>query len=177
MSVIGLALDALTRNPIILLTDPSKRIQVPISVNHEQANQILLGLKDSNSQNLITYNLMISLMKIGNIYLDKVIINSLEENNFQAILKVGFLHQNKGENNELMPLLEIKASPADSIALAICTNVDIWMFEEVIVAASIPINEEEDADERSRFHQFIDQVTPTTLAKHLRMRDKDSGKE
>ena len=44
MSVAGIALDASTRSPIVLLRDPSGRRQVPIWIDHAQAQNIQAGL-------------------------------------------------------------------------------------------------------------------------------------
>ena len=45
MSVAGIALDAASRSPIVLLRDPSGRRQVPIWIDQAQAQNILAGLR------------------------------------------------------------------------------------------------------------------------------------
>ena len=45
MSVAGIALDASSRTPIVLLRDPSGRRQVPIWIDQAQAHNIMAGLQ------------------------------------------------------------------------------------------------------------------------------------
>ena len=45
MRVAGIALDAASRSPIVLLRDPSGRRQVPIWIDQAQAQNILAGLE------------------------------------------------------------------------------------------------------------------------------------
>jgi bifunctional DNase/RNase len=44
MRVAGIALDAASRSPIVLLRDPAGRRQVPIWIDQAQAQNILSGL-------------------------------------------------------------------------------------------------------------------------------------
>ena len=46
MQVAGIALDAASRSPIVLLRDPSGRRQVPIWIDQAQAQNIMAGLSD-----------------------------------------------------------------------------------------------------------------------------------
>ena len=86
MTVAGLALDASNRSPIVLLRDLSGRRQVPIWIDNEQAHNIVAGLQPSQPNRPLTHDLMASLIKVGGLDLDRVIINAIEQRNFQAIL-------------------------------------------------------------------------------------------
>ena len=46
MRVAGIALDAASRSPIVLLRDPSGRRQVPIWIDQAQAQNIMAGLSE-----------------------------------------------------------------------------------------------------------------------------------
>lgn len=50
MSVAGIALDASSRSPIVLLRDPSRTRQVPIWIDQAQAHNIMAGLNDTPSR-------------------------------------------------------------------------------------------------------------------------------
>ena len=109
MSVTGLALDASSRNPIVLLTDPAGLRQVPIWIDHAQAHNIVAGMENSNSQTPLSHDLMISLINAGNMQLDQVIIHTIEKNAFRAILKLKSLE--KKSNNGIEQLLGLRIFP------------------------------------------------------------------
>ena len=173
MSVAGLAIDASTRNPIVLLLDPSKRRQVPIWIDHAQAHHILSGLKDLKENTPLSHDLMLSLIKLGELKLEKVIIHSIEDNTFQAVLKI--LKKPKYEQKESpkkSDLIEINARPSDAIALAVRSNCSIWMLEEVVSKASIPVDIEADEEDKNEFKKFLDEISPASLINHFQENDK-----
>jgi hypothetical protein len=43
----------------------------------------------------------------------------------------------------------------------------MWMLEEVVADASIPVDAEADADEQANFRRFLDQTSPADLVRHL----------
>ncbi len=175
MSVTGLALDPATMDPIVLLRDQSGLRQVPICINHDQAHNIMAGLKNSHSQQPLSHDLMVSLLKIGNLHLDRVIIHALEKERFHAVLIIHLSNSQLNEKNNSSSLKEIEAHPSDAIALAIRTKKKIWMLEEVVSKASLPVDAEADAKDQNKFKDFIDQLSPSSLARHLKDHDKKQG--
>jgi len=138
MRVAGIALDAASRSPIVLLRDPSGRRQVPIWIDQAQAHNILAGLDQERPPRPLSHDLMVSLLEAGGLTLERVIIHTIEENTFRAVLK---LSNAAGEPSEL------DARPSDAIALALRTGSGIWMLEEVVADASMPVDAEADAEE------------------------------
>ena len=65
MSVAGIALDAASRSPIVLLRDPSGRRQVPIWIDQAQAHNIMAGLQDTPSPRPLSHALMAALKVAG----------------------------------------------------------------------------------------------------------------
>ena len=160
MSVAGIALDAASRSPIVLLRDPSGRRQVPIWIDQAQAQNILAGINRERSPRPLSHDLMAQLMAAGGLALDRVIIHAIEDNTFRAVLKL---------TNATEEALELDARPSDAIALALRTGSSIWMLEEVVVDASIPV----DAVDQEDFRRFLDNTTPAALIRHLRRTSKD----
>jgi bifunctional DNase/RNase len=158
MSVAGIALDAASRSPIVLLRDPSGRRQVPIWIDQAQAQNILTGINGDRLPRPLSHDLMASLLVAGGLTLEKVIIHTIEDNTFRAVLK---LVNAEGETSEL------DARPSDAIALAVRTGSGIWMLETVVADASIPVNAEADAEDREDFRRFLDRTTPAELIRHL----------
>jgi hypothetical protein len=158
MHVAGIGLDAASRSPIVLLRDPSGRRQVPIWIDQAQAQNILAGLDGRRPIRPLSHDLMVSLLEAGQLKLERVIIHAIEDNTFRAVLK---LLKASGD------MLELDARPSDAIALALRCDSGIWMVEEVVGDASIPVDMEADAEEKADFRRFLDQTSPAELIRHL----------
>ena len=173
MTVAGIALDSSNHSPIVLLRDPSGRRQVPIWIDHDQAHNIVAGFKQSNEDRPLSHDLMVSILKAGNLRLDRVIIHGLELNTFQAVLKIRpkerTIKNNEDDSNNLT---EIQARPSDAIALAVRTKCSIWMLEQVVIEASIPVDEEEDVKDQNEFKRFLEDISPADLIRQLENSDQ-----
>ena len=159
MRVAGIALDAASRSPIVLLRDPSGRRQVPIWIDQAQAHNILAGLDHERPPRPLSHDLMVSLLEAGGLTLERVIIHTIEENTFRAVLKL----RNAADEPQ-----ELDARPSDAIALALRTGSGIWMLEEVVADASMPVDAEADAEEEEDFRRFLERTSPAELIRHLR---------
>ena len=170
MHVAGIGLDAASRSPIVLLRDSSGRRQVPIWIDQAQAQNILAGLSDEAPSRPLSHDLMVSLLEAGGLRLDRVIIHTIEASTFRAVLK---LSQAAGdgaaeEAAKVAARLELDARPSDAIALALRTGSSIWMLEEVVADASIPVDAEADAEDQDNFRRFLDSTSPAELVRHLK---------
>ena len=195
MSVIGIALDAASRSPIVLLRDPSRRRQVPIWIDQAQAHNIMAGLNGEPSPRPLSHDLMVQLLAAGDLHLERVIIHAIEDSTFRAVLKLSHdapvdeMEDSREDSADYEPieeqqtgddLLNIDARPSDAIALAIRTGSSIWMLEEVVAEASIAVDAEADAEDRNEFRRFLDQVSPAAMVRHLQSRhpkDEETDKE
>ena len=169
MSLAGIAVDASTRSPIVLLRDLAGLRQVPIWIDDSQARNILAGLKGDKQKRLLTHDLMFCIVKAGNLILDRVIIHSLKNAEFQAVLKLKASKYNNDSNPQVEgSLIEIEASPGDAIALAIRAKTSIWIPEEIIAEASIPVDRNADNQNQNDFRRFLEQVSPAELVRQLK---------
>ena len=150
MKVAGIALDAATRSPIVLLRDAAERRALPIYIGQDQAKAIISALENQTPPRPLTHDLMANILEEWNLTLERVIIHSLQDNTFYAVLTV-----RHGEVKK-----EIDARPSDAIALALRTNSPIWVMEEVIADASIPVDRDADEAERQAFRAFISNLSP-----------------
>ena len=182
MHVAGIGLDAASRSPIVLLRDSSGRRQVPIWIDQAQAQNILAGLRDEAPSRPLSHDLMVSLLEAVGLRLDRVIIHTIEASTFRAVLK---LSQAAGdgaaeEAAKAAARLELDARPSDAIALALRTGSSIWMLEEVVADASIPVDAEADAEDQDNFRRFLDSTSPAELVRHLKQshpEGEQGGKE
>ncbi len=157
MRVAGIALDAMTRSPIVLLKDSTERRALPIYIGQEQAKAIMGALENQKPPRPLTHDLIINVFESWNMTLEKVIIHSLQKDTFYASL---ILRQ--GENRK-----EIDARPSDAIAVALRTNTPIWVMEEVISEASIPVDRDADEAEQEAFREFLSNLRPEDLIKRF----------
>jgi bifunctional DNase/RNase len=167
MSVAGIALDAASRSPIVLLRDPSGRRQVPIWIDQSQAQNILAGLSDQKPPRPLSHDLMAALLEAGGLRLERVVIHAIEDATFRAVLKLS----RSGEPAEI----ELDARPSDAIALAVRTGSGVWMLEEVVADASIPVDAEADAEDDADFRRFLDSTSPAELIRHLSQAQPDQA--
>ncbi|MEB3261907.1 MAG: bifunctional nuclease family protein [Cyanobacteriota bacterium] len=167
MSVAGIALDAASRSPIVLLRDPSGRRQVPIWIDQSQAQNILAGLSDQKPPRPLSHDLMATLLEAGGLRLERVVIHAIEDATFRAVLKLS----RSGEPAEI----ELDARPSDAIALAVRTGSGVWMLEEVVADASIPVDAEADAEDDADFRRFLDSTSPAELIRHLSRAQPDQA--
>ena len=173
MSVAGIALDAASRTPIVLLRDPSGRRQVPIWIDQAQAHNIMAGLQSSESPRPLSHDLMAALLLVGELTLERVIIHAIEDDTFRAVLKLSRDAPTNEQDETVEDDIDVDARPSDAIALAVRTGSGIWMLEEVVAEASIAVDAEADARDQSDFNRFVDELSPAALVRHLRGRDPD----
>jgi uncharacterized protein len=150
MKVAGIALDAVSRSPIILLRDATERRQLPIFIGQEQARAIISALENQAPPRPLTHDLIVNMMDEWNMELERIIIHSLQDNTFYAILQT-----RQGDT-----VKEIDARPSDAIAIAIRTKSPIWVMEEVVADASMPVDRDADEAERRAFRDFISNLSP-----------------
>ncbi|MBC6423747.1 MAG: bifunctional nuclease family protein [Hormoscilla sp. SP5CHS1] len=150
MKVAGIALDAGTRSPIVLLKDTTDRRALPIYIGQDQAKAIINALERQSPPRPLTHDLMVNIMSAWDMALDRVIVHSLQDNTFYAVLTV-----RQGDEKK-----DIDARPSDAIALAIRTGTPIWVMEEVIADASIPVDQDADEAERKAFRDFVSNLRP-----------------
>ena len=187
MRVAGIGLDAASRSPIVLLRDPSGRRQVPIWIDQAQAQNILAGLSDEPPPRPLSHDLMAALIDAGGLRLDRVVIHTIEDSTFRAVLKLlpaqaaGAGETGPGDtgSGDAKPAtsLELDARPSDAIALAVRTGSGIWMLEEVVADASIPVDAEADAEDAADFRRFLDGISPAELVRNIRQAQSDSDAE
>lgn len=157
MKVAGIALDAITRSPIVLLKDSSDRRALPIYIGQEQARAIMGAMEHQKPPRPLSHDLIVNILEVWNMTLEKVIIHSLQKDTFYAALIV-----QQGEVKK-----EIDSRPSDAIAIALRTNTPIWVMEEVVADASIPVDRDADEAEQQAFREFISNLRPEDLIKRF----------
>lgn len=164
MKVAGIALDAASRSPIVLLRDGSERRQLPIYIAQDQARAIIAALENQTPQRPLTHDLIVNLLEDWDMALERVVIHSLQDNTFYAILTV-----RQGEIRK-----ELDARPSDAIAIALRTRSPIWVMEEVVADASIPVDRDADEAERQAFRDFLSTLSPEDFTQRGQSKSSES---
>ncbi|AFY70907.1 protein of unknown function DUF151 [Thalassoporum mexicanum PCC 7367] len=150
MKVAGIAIDAVSRNPIVLLRDVADRRALPIWIGEAEAKAIVSALDPKPLARPMTHDLLTSILDNMGAALERIVIHSLKNSTFYALLTV-----KQGESKK-----EIDARPSDAIALALRAQCPIWVMEEVISEASIPVDQDADEAERRAFREFLSDISP-----------------
>jgi uncharacterized protein len=158
MKVAGIALDAASRSPIVLLRDSADRRALPIYIGQDQAKAIINALENQTPPRPLTHDLLVNILEEWDIAVERVIIHSLQNDTYYAVLLV-----KQGEVKK-----EIDARPSDAIAIALRTNAPIWVMEEVIANASIPVDRDADEAERQAFREFLSNLSPEDFSQRGR---------
>ena len=163
MKVAGIALEAATRSPIVLLRDAQERRQLPIYIGQDQAKAIISALENQAPPRPLTHDLMVNILEEWDMTVERVVIHSLQDSTFYAIITI-----KQGETKK-----EIDARPSDAIAIALRTNSPIWVMEEVIADASIPVDRDADEAESQAFRDFLSNLRPDDLIQRGRLNGTD----
>ena len=155
MKVAGIVLNAASRSPMILLKDSSERRALPIFIGQDQADAIIKALEGHRPSRPLTHDLISNIFDDCNIDLERIVIHSLTDDIFYAVLCIEFNGIKK----------EIDCRPSDAVAIAIRTESPIWVLEEVIADASIPVDRDADLAEREAFRAFVSSLSPDQLIK------------
>jgi len=165
MRVAGIALDAQSRHPIVLLRDASERRQLPIYIGQDQARAIISALENQTPPRPLTHDLMVNMMEEWDMVLERIVIHSLQDNTFYAIMMV-----RQGEVKK-----EIDSRPSDAIAIALRTKSPIWVMEEVVADASMPVDRDADEAERKAFRDFLSNLNPDDFKQGGRFSKRDES--
>ncbi|HEY9628011.1 MAG TPA: bifunctional nuclease family protein [Coleofasciculaceae cyanobacterium] len=165
MKVAGIALDAVSRSPIVLLRDATERRQLPIYIGQDQARAIISALENQAPPRPLTHDLMVNFFNEWSMTLERIVIHSLQDNTFYAILQL-----RQGEARK-----EIDSRPSDAIALAIRTKSPIWVMEEVVADASMPVDRDADEADRRAFRDFLATIRPDDFKQGGRFSKQDEG--
>lgn len=165
MRVAGIALDAQSRHPIVLLRDASERRQLPIYIGQDQARAIISALENQTPPRPLTHDLMVNMMEEWDMVLERIVIHSLQDNTFYAVMMV-----RQGEVKK-----EIDSRPSDAIAIALRTKSPIWVMEEVVADASMPVDRDADEAERKAFRDFLSTLNPDDFKQGGRFSKQDES--
>ena len=120
-----------SKNYAIILNDAVANIQLPIIIGTYEAQAIALGIEQIKMPRPMTHDLLYNIMEKENLKVDKIVITKLIEGTFYAAIY--YTKENKQK-------VKIDSRPSDAIAVALRTNSEIYVEEQVMKEAGQRIN-------------------------------------
>lgn len=155
MRVRKLMVDTTSHVPILILANEDGSKFLPIWIGLFEANAIATALDGRSSARPMTHDLAVNLMESLDSYLQKVVINDLEESTFYAQLIV-----DQGGVEVI-----VDSRPSDAIAIALRASVPILVAQSVLDrAAKEDLTQQLKDDEQLK--KWLEEVDPEDLGKY-----------
>lgn len=154
VEVVGVRVEMPSNQPIVLLKEIAGSRFLPIWVGAVEATAIAFAQQGVQPPRPLTHDLMKDLLEGLHATLTAVHLTELRDGVFYANL---ILHAVQDQ------ALVITARPSDAIALALRTQSEILVSEELLDEAGIEIPDQDSSqanDEVERFREFLDQINP-----------------
>ncbi len=151
----GIILDPVSNMPVLILQQEGATRYLPIWIGIFEANAIAMKLDGVASPRPMTHDLFTSVVEALGAKLIDVVINSLEENTFYAVIRL------TAGGREI----SVDSRPSDAIALAVRSNCPIYADSLVLEKAqSIDISSE--GEETEKLRRWLEELDPEALGKY-----------
>ena len=135
VTVDSIRVSLLTQHRVVVLRETDSRKYIPIWIGAFEADAIALALQGHEPQRPMTHDLLKSIFTELGAAISHIIVNDIHDSTFYARIVV-----EQGSHT-----IEIDARPSDAIALAVRTDVPIYVEQHVLEQAGVPLDEEESA--------------------------------
>jgi bifunctional DNase/RNase len=177
MRIKSLAVEANSKQPVMILTDEAESRFLPIWIGIFEADAILQALEKVKVTRPSTHDLMKIVVGDLGAELERVVIHTLKETTFFATM---VFKKSDGST------VEIDARPSDSVALAVRVDAPVFATENVLNEGAV-LDKSKVSKQMKDLKDFIGKVKPADFEKYdnaLRhgetppdMPDEDKGKE
>ena len=150
VEIVGVRVDMPANQPLVLLREVGGARVVPIWIGAVEASAIAFALQGTPTARPLTHELMGTLVEALGDELQRAEIVDVRDGVFYAEL-----HFESGA--------VVEGRPSDGIALALRTGATVLVAEDVLDAAGLLPESDEEA-EVERFREFLDDVDPEDFA-------------
>src|SRR5919109_2231228 len=133
VTVDSIRVSLLTQHRVVVLREADSRRYLPIWIGPFEADAIALALQGHEPQRPMTHDLLKSIFGELGAAISHILVNDIHDNTFFARIVV-----EQGSHT-----IEIDARPSDAIALAVRTDVPIYVEQHVLDQAGVPLDEDE----------------------------------
>ncbi len=161
MKVGGLALDPVTKTPVVVLKDDTEKLNLPIWIGLLEATSMATQLEGIKMARPMTHDLLKGMIEELGARVQRIEVTALKDNTFYAAIHFdvdGVAHS-------------LDSRPSDAISLALRTSSPIYVAREVLEASSV-LNEQTPGEAA----QDISDVSPEDWEKILETLDPDDFK-
>lgn len=138
--------DYATQMGVVVLSDETSQRIVPIWVGLFEAQAILFKLKGSSFARPLTHDLLKNCIETLNGKVEFVYINEISQNTFFAEIHIS-------QNGEK---ITIDSRPSDAIALALRSNVPVYVSEKVFEISSVDKEEFLRQQKENQFRYYLE---------------------
>jgi bifunctional DNase/RNase len=156
VTVAGVAVDPVTKSPIVILREPESGNVVPIWIGLLEANAIVQALEGTEMPRPMTHDLMKSILHATGTRLLSIEIAEIRESTYFALLHI--------EGNE--ESVHVDARPSDAIALALRCGAPILISETVLAQSAISASTASEDGERDKWTELLEKMDPEQFSKY-----------
>jgi bifunctional DNase/RNase len=135
VTVDSIRVSLLTQHRVVVLRETESRRYLPIWIGPFEADAIALALQGHEPQRPMTHDLLKSVFGELGAAITYILVNDIHDSTFYARIVV-----EQGSRT-----IEIDARPSDAIALAVRSDVPIYVEQHVLDRAGVPLDDEENA--------------------------------
>ncbi len=157
VKVHAITMDPDSNSPVLILKEVQGDRSLPIWIGLLEATAIATEMEKISFVRPMTHDLTVNLLKAVGAKVTKVAVTELKDNTFYAVitLRVG--------DREV----EVDSRPSDAIAIALRTDAEIFVSEEVMSSAGpqepTTIYEEDVPKEKKKWAELLEELDPQSL--------------
>jgi bifunctional DNase/RNase len=153
MVISVLAVDTLTKSPIVILKELGGERTLPIWIGLLEANAIASELRGIKTLRPMTHDLLTNIIELIGIKVEKVEICDLRDNTYYALIYLN----NRGKK------VTIDARPSDALALSLRVDAPIFVADEVIEKSKhidLEAEPEHKSEGEKRWKEILEKLDP-----------------
>ncbi len=156
MTVGGLTLDPMSKQPIVLLRDADNKLNLPIWIGLMEATAIASELEGVKTSRPMTHDLLCTMLSEFGAEVEAVEVCDLRDNTYFARISI-----RTGDR-----VIALDSRPSDAIALALRTRATIYVAKKVLEQSSF-VQEGEEGGEQNfstvspdRWAEILEKMAP-----------------
>jgi len=153
MAVWALAVDSLTKSPIVILKEVGGEKTLPIWIGILEAISIASELQGVKFLRPTTHDLLKNILELIDAKVNNVEICDLKNNTYYALINIA--HYGEG--------ITIDARPSDAIALSLRMNAPIFVLEQVINKSKqidLEMEPEDKSEQGKKWQEILEKMDP-----------------